>query len=112
VARILICEPHVDVRTMLTFAVGRLGHEAIVSDGSHEQLFGIDAIVLEPADEDALALATWTREHVPGIAIICTSIFPPWRAAEALQPDTYLVKPFALYQLEHALAEALVLQQV
>jgi hypothetical protein len=95
---------------MLSFAVRRLGHDAVISDGSHEQLFGIDAIVLEPADEGALELASWTREHLAAVAILCTSIFPPWRATEALRPDAYLVKPFALHQLEHALAEALVRQ--
>jgi DNA-binding NtrC family response regulator len=112
VARILICEPHADIRTMLSFAVRRLGHEAVVSDGSREQLFGVDAVVLEPGCEEALELAAWTREHVPGIAIVCTSIYPPWGATEALRPDAYLLKPFALYQLEHALSEALALQQV
>jgi DNA-binding response OmpR family regulator len=107
VARILLCEPHTDIRTMLSFVVRRLGHEPLVCDGSREQLFRVDALVIEPGWAQALEIAGWAREHSPHIAIVCTSIFPPWHGSEALQPDAYLVKPFALYQLENALAAAL-----
>jgi DNA-binding NarL/FixJ family response regulator len=92
---------------MLSFVVRRLGHEPVVSDGSRSQLFGIDALVLEPGSEGALELAAWTREHAPDVAIVCTSIFPPWHETDALGPDAYLVKPFALHQLENALSAAL-----
>jgi CheY-like chemotaxis protein len=107
VARILICEPHADIRTMLSFVVRRIGHEPVVSDGSRAQLVGVDAIVLEPGNEEALEIAAWTHEHAPNVAIVCTSIFPPSPETEALSPDAYLVKPFALYRLENALSAAL-----
>jgi CheY-like chemotaxis protein len=107
VARILICEPHADIRALLEFVVLRLGHEAAVADGSREQLLEADALVLEPGDGDALALASWAREHLPGLALVCTSIYPSWPDVEALRPDAYLVKPFPLLRLEHALAAAL-----
>jgi DNA-binding response OmpR family regulator len=107
VARILLCEPHPDIRTMLSFVVRRLGHEACLCDGSREQLFGVDAVVVEPGSEQARAIAAWAREHSPHMAIVCTSIFPPWHESEALEPDAYLVKPYALYELENALAAAL-----
>ena len=106
-ARILICEPHGDIRALLSFVVRRLGHEPVVSDGSRTQLFAVDAIVLEPGDEEARALAVWVREHTPNTAIVCTSIYPPWEEVEALCPDAYLVKPFPLFQLEDALLSAL-----
>jgi CheY-like chemotaxis protein len=116
VARILICEPHSDIRTMLSFVVLRLGHEPVVSDRSRAQLLEVDLIVVEPGSEEALAAAAWAREHAPHVAIVCTSIFPPWDETDALRPDAYLVKPFALHQLEDALAAALerqrALQQV
>jgi DNA-binding response OmpR family regulator len=106
-ARILICEPHPDIRSLLSFVVRRLGHEPVISDGSRTQLFGVDAVVLEPGHEEALGLATWVREHAPSTAIVCASIYPPWGDTEALHPDAYLVKPFPLFRLENALASAL-----
>jgi hypothetical protein len=106
-ARVLIGEPHADVRSLLTFAVRRLGHEPVVSDGSREQLADVEAFVFEPGSEPALDLATWAREHTREVALVCASIFPPWRATEALAPRAYLVKPFLLADLEQALADAL-----
>lgn len=106
-ARVLISEPHPDVRSLLAFVVQRLGHEPIVSDGRPEQALAVDAIVVEPGDGDALELAEWARAHAPGTPILCASIFPPWPAATAIRPDAYLVKPFPLYELEHALSAAL-----
>jgi DNA-binding response OmpR family regulator len=107
VARILICEPHADIRTMLSFVVRRLGHEPLVSDGSHDQLFGVDAVVVEPGCAESLATAEWTREHAPDVAIVCTSIYPASHKSVTLKPDAYLVKPFPLYELENALSSAL-----
>jgi hypothetical protein len=92
---------------MLSFVVRRLGHEPLLCDGSREQLCGVDALVIEPGSEQALEVGGWARERSPHVAIVCTSIFPPWHETEALRPDAYLVKPFALYQLENALAAAL-----
>jgi two-component SAPR family response regulator len=107
VARVLICEPHPDVRSLLAFVVRRIGHEPVVFDGDREQARGVDAVVIEPGENAALELAAWTRSHLPGVPIVCTSIFPPWSATAELRPDAYLVKPFPLYKLEHALTTAL-----
>lgn len=106
-ARILLCEPHSDIRSLLSFVVRRLGHEPVVPDGTRAQLHGVDAIVLEPGDAGALELASWAREHTPATAIVCTSIYPAWPGVEALRPDAYLVKPFPLFRLERALTDAL-----
>lgn len=107
VARVLICEPHADVRSLLAFVVRRIGHEPVFFDGDREQARGVDAIVIEPGEAAALELASWARAHLPGVPVICTSIFPSWPQTAALHPDAYLVKPFPLYELEHALATAL-----
>src|SRR5512142_2314207 len=74
VARVLICEPHADVRSLLAFVVRRIGHEPVVFDGDREQARGVDAIVIEPGEAAALELASWARAHVPGVPVICTSI--------------------------------------
>lgn len=107
VSRVLIHEPHADIRSLLTFVVERLGHEAVVADGTTKQLLGADAFLLEPGADEALALAAWARANIQRIAIVCASIYPPWPEVEALRPDAYLVKPFPLFRLEHALATAL-----
>jgi hypothetical protein len=107
VGRVLINEPHADVRALLTFVVRRLGHEAVLADGTLDQLVGADAYVFEPGHDAALALAAWARQHAPRVALVCASIFPPGHATAALEPDAYLVKPFPLEQLEHALVAAL-----
>ncbi|MGZ4389228.1 MAG: hypothetical protein ACXVZL_07590 [Gaiellaceae bacterium] len=106
-ARVLICEPHPDVRSLLAFVVRRSGHEPVIFDGDCELARGVDAIVIEPGEDAALGLAGWARSHLPGVPILCASIFPPWPATAELQPDAYLVKPFPLYELEQALAAAL-----
>ena len=85
----------------------RLGHEPVASRGLREEARGADAIVLEPGDEGALALGRWARANAPGVPIVCASIFPPGPESDALRPDAYLVKPFPLFRLEHALALAL-----
>ena len=107
VAKVLISEPHPDVRSLLAFVVRRSGHEPVIFDGDCELARGVDAIVIEPGEDAALGLAGWARSQLPGVPILCASIFPPWPATAELHPDAYLVKPFPLYELEHALATAL-----
>jgi hypothetical protein len=107
VARILVCDPNLDVSALLAFAVRRIGHEPVLPDGTPEQPRTVDAIVLEPACPLSLELAGWARAHAPRVAIVCASIYPPWAEAQALAPHAYLLKPFPLVQLEQALTGAL-----
>jgi CheY-like chemotaxis protein len=106
-ARILICEPHADVRSLLASVVCRIGHEPVLSDGTREQALDVDAILLEPGATGGLELATWARERRPQLPVVCASVFPPSPEAEALRPDAYVLKPFPLHELEQALASAL-----
>jgi CheY-like chemotaxis protein len=105
VARILIVEPHAEVRELLERVIVRLGHEAVPSQPGELDLRGIDACVLEPAassgDEVARALA---RAAVP---TVCVSIWPPSDELEELEPVAYLLKPFSLGDLERALLDAI-----
>ncbi len=106
-ARILICEPHPDIRSLLVFVVRRLGHEPVLADGSETQAADVDAIVLEPGSTEARRVAAWARLHAPEVALVCTSHFPRGPEADALAPDAYLVKPFPLVRLEAAIRAAL-----
>ena len=104
-ARILIIEPHPEVRDLLVRAVGRLGHESIV-DADVSSPAAVDVVLLEPADPVALRVASAMRKAC-GTATVCVSIYPPSSEAAALEPVAYLLKPFTLRELEHALAAAL-----
>jgi DNA-binding response OmpR family regulator len=105
VARILICEPHDDISALLELVVRRLGHEPVTySDG--DSVSGIGAAVIEPGDPNGLELARELREH--DVPVLFTSIYPADNGVLDLQPAAYLIKPFPLYALERALADALV----
>jgi DNA-binding response OmpR family regulator len=104
VARVLICEPHPEVRELLRRVVVRLGHEPMLEDAALQQ---VDAILLEPAHAPSVERARAFRaadDHTP---IVCTSTELPDTGSRRLSPIAYLVKPFALPDLEHAITRAL-----
>jgi DNA-binding response OmpR family regulator len=106
VARILISEPHPDVRVLLEAIVRRTGHEPV----GHGELTIDDApavMILEPASAEGLAAAAGLRRRLENLPIICSSILPPSPAALALRPVAYLMKPFRLGELEAAIDSAL-----
>jgi DNA-binding response OmpR family regulator len=105
-ARILIHEPHPDVRVLLEAVVRRTGHEPVgrgelTSDETPELM------ILEPASADGLAAAAKLRRRFEDLPIICASIEPPNLATKALAPVAYLLKPFRLGELERAISAAL-----
>src|SRR5947208_1265041 len=106
VARILIHEPHPDVRVLLEAVVRRAGHEPVgrgeLTNGDTPEL-----MILEPASADGLAAAAKLRRRLEDLPIICASIEPPNVATRALHPVAYLLKPFRLGELETAIAAAL-----
>jgi DNA-binding response OmpR family regulator len=109
-ARILVCEPHSEVRSLLGHVVGRLGHEAVFpgeDGGAGFSDADVDVLVIEPADPRALAAAQILRLQREDIPIVCASIYPPSPHTRRLGPVAYLVKPFALGELEAALHAAL-----
>jgi hypothetical protein len=104
VARVLICEPHPEVRELLRLVVVRLGHEPLLEEAA---LQPVDLIVVEPAHAPSAERARAFRaadDHTP---IVCTSIELPDPGSRRLAPIAHLVKPFALPDLEHALTHAL-----
>jgi hypothetical protein len=106
--RILIAEPHGDVRSLFEFVVERLGHRPVSMSGDETTaLPRVDAIIVEPADPAALALAASLRAEFPELPIVCASIFPPEPAALELGPLAYLEKPFGLSELEYVLRLAM-----
>ena len=82
----------------------RLGHEPVVSEAAGDELTNVDAAVIDPGEGDGLSLARRLRRR--GVPVVFTSIYPAGSDALDLAPTAYLVKPFALYTLEKALADA------
>jgi CheY-like chemotaxis protein len=105
-ARILISEPHPDLRILLEAIVRRAGHEPV----GHGELASDEApavMILEPASAADLAAAAGLRRRLENLPIICTSILPPTEQTRELGPVAYLIKPFRLQELETAIASAL-----
>jgi DNA-binding response OmpR family regulator len=109
VARILISEPHSEVRSLLAHIVTRLGHDPIFPTHDADVLFdagAVDVLVIEPADPRALAAAQILRLQRDDVPIVCASIHPPSSHTLRMKPVAYIVKPFALAELEDALRAA------
>ena len=104
VARVLICEPHPEVRELLSRVVVRLGHEPLLDDAD---LAPVDAILLEPSHAPSVERAQAFRAVNGRTPIVCASIDLPDAGSRRLSPTAYLVKPFALPDLEAALKGAL-----
>ena len=105
-ARILISEPHPDLRVLLEAIVRRAGHEPV----GHGELASGEApavMILEPASAAGLAAAAGLRRRLEDLPIICTSIAPPSAETRSLGPVAHLIKPFRLGDLEAAIVSAL-----
>ncbi len=107
--RILVCEPQTEVRDLLAHVVERLGHEPVFPVGRPDDTLpagGADVVLVEPADAGARAAAEALLRRQEGIPVVCASIYPDSGQARGLRPVAYLVKPFALAELELALTAA------
>jgi DNA-binding response OmpR family regulator len=104
VARVLICEPHPEVRELLRRVVVRLGHDPVLDDAALEP---VDAILLEPAHAPSVERAQAFRAVNGETPVVCASIELPDAGSRRLGSVAYLVKPFALPELENALTRAL-----
>jgi DNA-binding response OmpR family regulator len=104
-ARVLICEPHDDIRALLGLVIRRLGHEPVVYRGEELELISVDVAVIEPGEPVGLELARHLRRRA--VPVLFTSIYPADDETLALEPAAYLVKPFPLYALERALKAVL-----
>lgn len=106
-ARILICDPTPSVSELFAHVVTRMNHEPVVYNPYDRwDDAEADVLLIEPDELKAIAFAFWLRLSRPNLPIVCVSIRGRSPEASALKPVAYLVKPFALRELERALAEA------
>jgi len=105
VARILIVEPHADLRTLLDLVVRRLGHEPVVLGRGEDDPVDLDAGVIEVGDGSGLLAARRLRER--GCPVVLMGVVPAGDEERAIDPAAYLVKPFPLHRLERALSSVL-----
>jgi hypothetical protein len=104
VARILILEPHSDVRDLMAHIVEDAGHEAVLEENGGPP---VDAMLLEPASPLLRRVARRVLEKRPQTTLVCVSIDPPSTASSSLSPAGHVLKPFSLGELKQALADAL-----
>jgi CheY-like chemotaxis protein len=105
-ARILISEPHDEVRRMLERMLTRLGHEPLaVRMPTPQQLMSADVLVVEPAAPIGAVLAQAARIANPSLPLICASVaaVDPELAKLGVVFAVCLVKPFTAEQLGAAI---------
>jgi hypothetical protein len=102
---VLVLEPDPEIRELVALVARRLGLDAVSEVPTPAA--SVDAVVLEPESFRSLLAAQVLHERFPELPIIVASIAPPSREASELRPLAYLQKPFALGDLQHALAVAL-----
>jgi hypothetical protein len=105
-ARILISEPHPDLRFLIEVVVRRSGNEP-VGPGELTDDDALAAMILEPGSAESMAVAARLRRRLEDLPIICASIYPPNDDSRALGPVVHLIKPFRLHELEAAIVSAL-----
>jgi hypothetical protein len=104
---VLICEPHPEVRELLSRIVKRMGHEPVLDDAAVSR---VEAIVVEPAHCPSIERALAFRAFAGDVPVICASIDLPNGGTRRLAPVAHLVKPFALPDIEAAISRALAAQ--
>ena len=100
-ANVLIIEPSREVHELLTRVVTRLGHAVVPA--ADAETADVDVVLLEPALRRAVETAGALRQRRPDTRVICVSIVTRGAEVDSLEPLTYVMKPFALGELEHAL---------
>lgn len=103
-ARILISEADPDVRRLLSELVWRLGHEAVVGDQGVDAPPRADLLLLDPSSPEAVAVARAAREAQHDLPVICMGSVDEDARFVLDGPFAYLPKPFAVDELERALA--------
>ncbi len=109
-ARILISEPHDDVRRMLERMVRRLGHEPIaVRAPTPRQLTSADVFVVEPAAPIGAVLAQAAHLIDSSLPLVCASVsgVPAELGELGIVFTAALLKPFTAEQLGAAIDQAL-----
>jgi len=111
--RVLVCDPHPEVRGLLLRVAERLGYDAVAVHSSElERAPAADVLVLDPTDDEVLAFGRALRERDPSLAVVVVCSLPPVAAVSALEPVAVLLKPFPLAELERALTVAAVAEAV
>ena len=101
-ARILIGEPHPEVRQLFVHFVAALGHEPVVYEGSLPDE-AVDALILEPAMQGAYELIGSLREDDPELPVIAVSVYPPTELPIGMAWTSFHLKPIGLGVLREAL---------
>ncbi len=106
-SKILINEPHHDVRALLVQMATRLGYQPLaVHEVQGAMPSDASVLLFEPAETECLRHAQALRGERPDLRFVCVSIEPPEPSWLELDPAAYVMKPFSLASLRTALAAA------
>jgi hypothetical protein len=102
--RILIDEPSPSVRRLLVHLVEWLGYEPLVAGGEQDDGRTPDAALVEPGFQQDYARLRSVHERWPELPVVALGHLP--RAGEP-RVSGFVPKPFAIGDVERALAHAL-----
>ena len=103
--RVLIHEPHPEVRAFLVRLIEHLGYEAVICGLEVEAPDG-EILFLDTGSDAALELARTLRRAIPSLPLVCAGNELPSDGVLALEPVAVLVKPFTVVECERALERA------
>jgi DNA-binding response OmpR family regulator len=104
--RFLVAEPDPDVLALIERALAGWGHETVRFRGRAEPA-EVDAMLFEPGmGERVVELAGELAGRRPPVPLVVVSIYPAEPSVRGLRPVAYLLKPFALHELEVAVEKA------
>ena len=103
-ARILIAEPHAEVRQLFVHFVSALGHEPVVYEPNVAGV-AVDVLILEPAMPGAFELIESMRALDADVPVIAVSVYPPTELPIGLSWTSFHLKPLGLGALREALAQ-------
>jgi hypothetical protein len=106
VSKVLINEPHQDVRALIVQMTARLGYEPVALHDVGAAPADARVLVFEPAEPECLEHAQALSLDRPDLRLVCVSIQPPEPQWLELDPVAYVIKPFTLAGLRCALAAA------
>jgi DNA-binding NarL/FixJ family response regulator len=105
--RILIDEPSPAVSRLLVHLVEWLGHEPLIAGAAWEDERPPDVALVEPGFDDDYARVRSVHERWPTLPVVALGVYPRSKDLVELGVSGFVPKPFAIDDLERAVAAAL-----
>lgn len=104
--RVLICEPHPEMRAFLVRLVEHLGCTPVIWPSPSATKASADVLIVDVAGEDEFEIARRAIGEHPGLPLVLIALGPLPAEAVALDPVAVLEKPFSLSDFTTAIGAA------